>query len=165
MEEQKKEELVAGDGTNGEDTKEIMSIIKSCRRIVTYERSTVDTDANFEAGDLVYDIKHEEHGVILGKKPEIVCIEAGTDQNGDFVVEEDGPYGAIYVVLTLSRTDAGLLKTRVRYTGTRFLRLIMDDRVERRQSDLDWHCSMECVSQCCDLCSLQKHKRIRDPKD
>lgn len=150
------EKKLGGDGTEGQDTEEILKLIKNCRRTIEVKRSNNDNAPYFEAGDLVYDIKHEEHGVVLGQKPELLKTDV------DLIMVDPKPRVLTYMIMTVSKNEDGELKTRIRYTSRGYLRLIPEDH-RKALSDLDWHCSMECVSQCCNLCSLSKHKRVRDP--
>lgn len=162
-----------GDGTKGEDTKEIVNLIKNCRQVLQL-RSTRGKTSNpykeensFEHGDLVYDMRHEEHGVVLGEMPDVDNIIAQisnitTPRMVDYSVQTYESKGAgnskTYIVLTITTKDEKL-KTRIRYSNGNYLRLVQESNTPT--SDLEIFCSQQCIMECTADCVLRKYKRTR----
>ncbi len=146
---------VIGDGSAGKDTKEIISLLKRCKKVIELRKE--DFPGTFEQGDLVYDEKNSEHGIILGEMPY------------PDMVDEQMRRGRIrsktYIILTLttkSKEEGEGLKTRIRYTNSRFLRGIEDSMKDNSLADLDIFCGHQCIMDCSDDCILRKYKRTRD---
>ena len=147
-----------GDGTNGEDTPEIMGLLKSCRRVLSLRKNGA-VDHVFEVGDLVYDSRTEEHGVVLGEKPDLENLPAQTSN----ITTKRTKVGETrtYIVLTITTDQqTGQRKTRIRYVNRHNLRLIGEDR--NTMTDLDKFCSKQCIQECSPVCSLYKYKRVKD---
>lgn len=150
-----KDEEIVGDGSGGEDTEEIISLLKRCKKVVELRKE--DYPGTFEQGDLVYDEKNFEHGIILGEKPEPDIVNEQ--------MRKGRTRSRTYIVLTLttkSESDGEGLKTRVRYTNARFLRGIKDSMKDNSLADLDKFCGHQCIMDCSDDCILRKYKRTRD---
>ena len=151
-----KDEEIVGDGSGGEDTEEIISLLKTCKKVMELKKE--DYPGTFEQGDLVYDEKNHEHGIVLGEKPD------------PDVIDEQSRKGRArtktYVVLTITTKQDGIddegLKTRVRYTNSRYLREIKDSMKDNSLADLDMFCGHQCIMECSDDCVLRKYKRTRD---
>ena len=148
-------EVIEGDGTNGEDTEEIISLLKKCKKVMELKKE--DYPGTFEQGDLVYDEKNHEHGIVLGEKPD------------PDVIDEQSRKGRTrtktYVILTITarqEEEGEGLKTRVRYTNSRYLREIKDSMKDNSLADLDVFCGHQCIMECSDDCVLRKYKRTRD---
>ena len=143
-----------GDGTFGEDTKEIMSLLKSCKRVLETKRSRLGKAGMFVSGDLVYDSRVEEHGIVLGERPILKHLGAQT--------KASETRSRIYIVLTITTDqETGELKTRIRYSINHCLRLI-EENDKNSLSDLDIFCSSQCIQECSEDCVLYKYKRVPD---
>ena len=152
-----------GDGSGGVETKEIMQIITNCRKVLNLrakrgERLYPEHNL-FERGDLVYDMRVEEHCIVLGEKPE---IESLLDQISYTSTPRMEISHRTYIVLTVSNkvneeTGKEELKTRIRYSNGHNLRLI--EETNDAPSDLEKFCNHQCVMECTDECVLHKYKR------
>ncbi len=143
-----------GDGTNGVDTKEIVALIKKCKRVLEFRRGTLP-DNIFEQGDLVYDKRNKEHGVVLGEKPEVWEIDT---QITPVPLERRS---RTYIVLTITTDENDELKTRIRYVSYKNLRSIQDSLKDKSLTDLEVFCSQQCIMECSEDCVLRKYKRTR----
>lgn len=155
-----------GDGTEGHDTKEIMQTLKNCRKVLNLrskrgERMEVDYNL-FERGDLVYDMRVEEHGVVIGEKPDLRFL---VDQVSHISTHRNELGSSkTYIVLTISNRkdeESGetSLQTRIRYSNGHNLRLI--EETNDAPSDLEKFCNQQCIMECVDDCILRKYKRSR----
>ncbi len=143
-----------GDGTDGETTPEILSILRKCRRILNF-RKNPNADRPFEYGDIVFDSRDMEHGVVLGEMPDLDFI----DQQSTFVASKRKEISTKYIVLTITTDqNSGRRKTRIRYLNKSHLELI--EETQNSMSDLDIFCSQQCMHECSPLCSLYKHSRL-----
>ena len=142
-----------GDGTNGEDTKEIIDLIKKCKRVLELRKEAY-SDV-FEQGDLVYDMKNQEHGVVVGEKPEDGVIDQ------QITPVSLARRSRTYVVLTITTDEEGGMKTRIRYSNYRNLRSIQESLKDHSLTDLETFCSSQCIMDCSEDCALIKYKRTR----
>lgn len=162
-----------GDGTKGEDTKEIVSLIRNCRQVIQLRSIRGKTsnprneENSFEHGDLVYDMRNEEHGVVLGEMPDVDNIIAQisnitTPRMVDYAVQDYSSKGAgnskTYIVLTITTKD-DKWKTRIRYSNGHNLRLVQESNTPT--SDLEIFCSQQCIMDCSADCVLRKYKRTK----
>ncbi len=143
----------SGDGTDGKDTDEIISLIKKCRRVLKMKADY----GQFQYGDLVYDEKNNEHGIIIGEKPDIATID---EQLG---ILQSSRRTKTYLVLTITEDDSidEGKKTRIRYTNSRYLRSIPDSLEDNSITDLELFCSKQCIMECSEDCILKKYKTKR----
>ncbi len=154
---------VGGDGTGGQDTPEILAILKACRTILDMKRNPAIQDNIFERGDLVYDSRTEEHGVVLGEMPNLDFLPSQVSHTMSKRIKEGETRK--YLVLTITTDqDTGKKRTRVRYVNRHNLRLIVE-KDRNTLSDLDKFCSRQCIQECSSLCSLYKYKRIRGSEE
>ena len=155
-----------GDGTGGKDTKEIISLLKSCKKVLEMRKRPDPYDEYFEAGDLVYDQRTEEHGVVLGEKPELNILSYQLSHK--MTSRKDCPEGDTihYIVLTITTDqESGERKTRIRYVNRHNLRRVEEhENIKSSMSDLDVFCSKQCIQECSSDCALYKYKRILDEK-
>ena len=152
-----------GDGTNGQDTPEIMAILKACRAILESKRNPViQNPPDFEKGDLVYDSRTEEHGIVLGEMPDLETISSQISHK--MTKRKDGETRR-YIVLTITTDqENGEKRTRIRYVNRHNLRLIVE-KDRNTLTDLDKFCSKQCIQECSSLCSLYKYKRVRTSEE
>ena len=142
-----------GDGTNGEDTPEIINTLKQFRKIVELRKTVPGA---FEQGDLVYDQRTEEHGVVLGEMPDFSLMHQQISK-----VLSTKSRTRRYIVLTVTTDqDTGEKKARIRYVNSHNLRLVPEDR--NSMTDLDTFCSKQCIQECSSVCALYKYKRVLD---
>lgn len=152
-----------GDGTGGHDTKEILQTLHNCRKVLNLrakrgERMTTEYNL-FERGDLVYDYRVEEHGVVIGEKPDLDVL---TDQVSHISTPRRDISYRTYIVLTVTTKkdeETGEMKpqTRIRYSNGHNLRLI--EETNDAPSDLEKFCNQQCVMECVEDCILHKYKR------
>ena len=118
-------------------------------------------------GDLVYDEKNAEYGILLGIKP---IIEAGEGminmlaQKSNFAkIPLIGfPESHTCIVQTISKDEkiGSRPIARIRYTNSKYLKRIEEIHEEvQTLSDLDCHCQNECFLECSPECSLWKYKK------
>ncbi len=144
---------VGGDGTNGEDTPEIIGLIKQFRKIVELRKVH---EGSYEQGDLVYDNRTQEHGVVLGEMPDFDLLSQQTS-----MALSTKSRTRKYIVLTVTTDqETGKRKARIRYVNSHNLRLVPENR--NTMTDLDTFCSKQCIQECSDLCALRKYKRVPD---
>jgi len=117
-------------------------------------------------GDLVYDEKNNEPGILLAVKPP---IEIGKHME-DKVAEKSMlanipiqtfPEANTCTVMTLSKDPTtGENMLRVRYTASSHLKRIEEVREEvQTLTDLECHCQNECLLECDPECSLWKYRK------
>ena len=111
-------------------------------------------DIKLSIGDLVYDEKNKEYGILLSVKPEAESIRSTIR----FSIFNKIPLQTFpttphtCVILTYSSGDDTV---RVRYTNSRQLTRIEG---ETRPNDIDKHCQKECIMECSKDCSLWKYR-------
>lgn len=116
-------------------------------------------------GDLVYDEKNAEYGILLGIKP---MIEAGegminmlAQKSGlDKINLQTFPESHTCIIMTISKDEKiGYQTARIRYTNSKYLKRIEEIHEEvQTLTDLDCHCQNECFLECSPECSLWKYK-------
>lgn len=116
-------------------------------------------------GDLVYDEKNKEVGMLLGIKPLIdgdaSLIKKFIDKSHQITLLNK-PEKTTCILLTISYdSEFGVHKTRIRYTKSSYLKKLGDTKSKSGDSvsDLDIHCQYECFMECSEECSLWKYKR------
>lgn len=153
-----------GDGSGGKDTEEIIGLLKTCRKILDTRVSDLREKSlfkdYFQRGDLVYDTRVEEHGVVLGEKPR---MEALACQGTIMTESRAGESTRTYVVLTITTREDGTKDTRIRYSNRNNLRKISEPD-SNPMTDLEKYCSRQCISACGPECVLYKYKTIPDEK-
>ena len=117
-------------------------------------------------GDLVYDEKNAEYGILLGIKP---MIEAGTSYTEaiarksalDKIPLTGFPESHTCIVMTISKDEKiGCPTARIRYTKSSYLSRIEEVHEEvQTLTDLDCHCQNECFMACTSECSLWKYRK------
>ena len=117
-------------------------------------------------GDLVYDEKNAEYGILLGIKP---MIEAGTSYTESIARKSvfdkipliGFPESRICIVMTISKDEKlGCPSARIRYTESSYLSRIEEVHEEvQTLTDLDCHCQNECFMECTSECSLWKYRK------
>lgn len=146
-----------GDGTNGEDTPEIINLLKQFRKIVELRKTVPGA---FEQGELVYDERTSEHGVVLGELPDFDILSQQTSK-----VLSTKSRTRKYIVLTITTDqETGARKARIRYVNSHYLRLI-PEKDRNSMTDLDTFCSEQCIQECSDVCALYKYKRVADDEE
>lgn len=108
-------------------------------------------DIKLSIGDLVYDEKNKEYGILLSVKPEIDSTIRFSIF--DKIPLQTFPTSHTCVILTYSKGDNNTV--RVRYTNSRQLTRIEG---ETRPNDIDKHCQEECIMECSKDCSLWKYR-------
>ena len=122
-------------------------------------------DTKLMCGDLVYDEKNKEYGILLGIKPFI--------EGGDHFIEEivrkstldkipltSFPDPQTCILMTISKDEKlGTWTARIRYTKSGYLSRV-EEVHEKAQTltDLEIHCKYECFLECNPECSLWKYK-------
>ena len=120
---------------------------------------TTDLDAELAHGDIVFDSKNSEFGVVLSKKP--LNIE-----------EFNKVSSAPYVLLTLSRDgDEGDYIFRVRYTHPKNIRRLESSDIipgkgeKEITKDMRKFCKDFCIMDCGEDCALYKYTRKNGKKN
>lgn len=145
-----------GDGSNGEETPEIMNTLRQFRKIVELRKTVPEA---FEQGDLVYDERNQEHGVVLGELPDFDLMPQQTSK-----VLSTKSRTRRYIVLTITTDqESGKKKARIRYANSHNLRLVPEER--NSMTDLDTFCSKQCIQECSSVCALYKYKRVADDNE
>ena len=118
-------------------------------------------------GDLVYDEKNAEYGILLGIKPNIEAGEGminmlAQKSNFDKIPLTGFPESHTCIVQTISKDEkiGSRPIARIRYTNSKYLKRIEEIHEEvQTLSDLDCHCQNEFFLECSPECSLWKYKK------
>ena len=148
-----------GDGTEGKTTDPLMTILRLARDVLTKEYSPT---SEFRPGDIVYDSKNNEHGIVLGEKPSPVCgnIKQLLSMNSN-----QRTSGNVTMFLATFYKVPGYENNydwRIRYTNSRYLVKIEDIRLARKtqsDSDLKNFCENSCFLDCSADCPLWKYRK------
>ena len=147
-----------GDGTGGKTTDPLMTILRLARDIITKEYSPT---SEFRPGDIIYDSKNSEHGIVLGEKPLPVCgninqlLSTSRQQTGS---------GVTMLLATFYKVpgEGDTYDWRIRYTNSKCLVKIEDIRLARgtqSDSDLKNFCENSCILDCSSDCPLWKYRK------
>ena len=123
-------------------------------------------DEKLMMGDLVYDEKNNENGILLAVKPPIEIgkhVEnnvAGKSMLANIHIQTF-PEANTCTIMTFSKDPkTGEHMLRVRYTASSHLRRIEEVHEEvQTLTDLDNHCQNECFMECNPECSLWKYRK------
>jgi hypothetical protein len=123
-------------------------------------------DEKLMMGDLVYDEKNKENGILLAVKPPIELGKhvknrvAGKSMLSNIPIQTF-PEANMCIVMTLSKDPkTGENMLRVRYTASSYLKRIEEIHEEvQTLTDLDNHCQNECFMECNQECSLWKYRK------
>ena len=118
-------------------------------------------------GDLVYDEKNAEYGILLGIKPNIEAGEGminmlAQKSNFDKIPLTGFPESHTCIVQTISKDEkiGSRPIARIRYTNSKYLKRMEEIHEEvQTLSDLDCHCQNECFLESSPECSLWKYKK------
>lgn len=117
-------------------------------------------------GDLVYDEKNAEYGILLGIKPMIEAGEGVINFIANKAIQEKinlqtFPEHHTCIIMTISLDkNIGRQTARIRYTNSKYLKRIEEIHEEvQTLTDLDCHCQNECFLECSPECSLWKYKK------
>jgi hypothetical protein len=123
-------------------------------------------DVKLMMGDLVYDEKNNENGILLAVKPP---IEVGKYMENNVAEKsmlanipiQTFPEANTCTIMTLSKDPkTGENMLRVRYTASKYLKRIEEVHEEvQTLTDLDNHCQNECFLECNPECSLWKYRK------
>ena len=146
-------------------TKEKQIAILKGTRVLSRRGVKGEKEEKLMVGDLVYDEKNAEYGILLGIKP---IIEAGEGMINmlaqkstlDKIPLTGFPESHTCIVQTISKDEKiGCPIARIRYTKSSYLKRIEEIHEEvQTLSDLDCHCQNECFLECSPECSLWKYK-------
>ena len=120
-------------------------------------------DLEFKIGDVVFDRKNGEFGIILFKKPrDIKKDEIKKEHLTNKHIAGNRIDSTVFVVLTLSKQEADPenLQFRIRYTSHAFLQHIsgVDNLINfDKTSDLNNFCNNQCILACSEECALYKY--------
>ena len=134
--------------------KKMEDILKLARLVIT------DEDNEFKFGNVVFDKRNSEFGIVLCKKP--VDMTTRDLDNGS-VRQQD-----TYLVLTLSEDTRdsseyrhGVLLFRIRYVSESFIQPLDDTSLVESDNgfskDLKTFCGEQCFMTCSPSCALYKH--------
>ena len=148
-----------GDGTEGKTTDPLMTVLRLARDVLTKEYSPT---SEFRPGDIVYDSKNNEHGIVLGEKPSPVCgnIKQLLSMNSNHCTI----LNFIIFLATFYKVPGyeNNYDWRIRYTNSRYLVKIEDIRLARKtqsDSDLKNFCENSCFLDCSADCPLWKYRK------
>ncbi len=123
-------------------------------------------DVKLMMGDLVYDEKNNENGILLAVKP---LIESGKYMENNVAQKsmlanipiQTFPEANTCTIMTFSKNpNTGQNMLRVRYTASKYLKRIEEVHEEAQTlTDLDNHCQNECFLECNPECSLWKYRK------
>ena len=120
-------------------------------------------DIKLMCGDLVYDEKNKEYGILLGIKPMIAGNSNFLAKKSvlDKIPIQTFPEAQTCIVMTISKEDKmGFWQSRIRYTASGYLKRVEDvHEEEQTTTDLETHCKYECFLECNPECSLWKYKK------
>lgn len=146
-------------------SKEKQEAILKGTRVLSRRGVKGKKDVKLMMGDLVYDEKNAEYGILLGVKPIIECGEGminhiAQKSNLDKIPLTSFPEYHTCIVMTLSKDQKiGMWTARIRYTSSKYLSRTEEIHEEvQTLSDLDCHCQNECFLECSPECSLWKYK-------
>ncbi|MBP3732256.1 MAG: hypothetical protein J6I84_03335 [Bacilli bacterium] len=140
------------------------------------KETVFDSNSKFKPGDIVFDQKNNEYGIVLGKKPsdvygthnlEKIIEKSLTNRKVIQYVDgfDDKKDSGTYLLLTMQPSPDDLENTytfRIRYTNYRFIELIKGPKHEDHTTsitDLDRFCTEQCLMDCSEDCALWKYKR------
>ena len=147
-------------------TKEKQIAILKGTRVLSRRGVKGKKEEKLMMGDLVYDEKNSEYGILLGIKP---MIEAGEGM-ANFVAQKSGldkinlqtfPESYTCIIMTISKDEKiGRQTARIRYTNSKYLKRIEEIHEEvQTLTDLECHCQNECFMECNQECSLWKYRK------
>ena len=145
-------------------TKEKQIEILKGTRVLSRRGMKGKKDEKLMVGDLVYDEKNAEYGILLGIKPVIVgegMINMLAQKSTlDKIPLSSFPESHTCIVQTISKDEKiGCPIARIRYTSSKYLSRIEEIHEEvQTLTDLDCHCQNECFLECSPECSLWKYK-------
>ena len=143
-------------------TKEKQIAILKGTRVLSRRGVKGKKEEKLMMGDLVYDEKNAEYGILLGVKPMIEAGEGVTNFVANKAIQEKinlqtFPEYHICIIMTLSKNQ--IWGARIRYTNSKYLKRIEEIHKEvQTLTDLDCHCQNECFLECSPECSLWKYK-------
>lgn len=145
-------------------TKEKQIEILKGTRVLSRRGVKGKKDEKLMVGDLVYDEKNAEYGILLGIRPIIVgegmINHLAQKATFDKIPLTGFPESHTCIVQTISKDEKiGCPIARVRYTNSRYLSRIEEIHKEvQTLTDLECHCQNECFLECSPECSLWKYK-------
>ena len=146
-------------------TKEKQIAILKGTRVLSRRGVKGKKEEKLMVGDLVYDEKNAEYGILLGIKPIIGAGEGminmlAQKSTFDKIPLTGFPESHTCIVMTLSKDERiGAWTARIRYTSSKYLSRTEEIHEEvQTLTDLDTHCQNECFLECSPECSLWKYK-------
>lgn len=147
-------------------TKEKQIAILKGTRVLSRRGVKGKREERLMVGDLVYDEKNAEYGILLGIKP--IIDEDGEGRMINMLTQKSNfdkipltgfPESHVCIVQTISKDEKLCPIARIRYTNSKYLKRIEEIHEEvQTLSDLDCHCQNECFLECSPECSLWKYK-------